>query len=75
MCSRCDQEVWLHFLFVINGFRKFPFQPLPIFSGVTPDDMVTRHIRQNELMIRRMQESETRCGRQIEKQIIGIAIY
>ncbi len=41
------------------------------YSGVTPDEMVVRHIRQNELTLQRMKASEAKCGRQIEKQIIG----
>ncbi len=42
-----------------------------LYRGVTPDEMVVRHIRQNELTIQRMKASEAKCGRQIEKQIIG----
>jgi hypothetical protein len=42
-----------------------------LYRGVTPDEMVVRHIRQNELTLQRMKASEAKCGRQIEKQIIG----
>jgi len=49
-------------------------------KGVSADDMVVRHIRQQELTILRMQESEKKCNRQIEKQIIvldleGLSMY
>jgi hypothetical protein len=63
--------------------RPIYFEKTGVISGrmpeilelLSPDDIIIRHVRQQELMIKRLEIASMKAGRAIEKQVVDIYTF